>query len=53
MAHPKSFDSNTRRDGAGRDKSALSVKKVRQLSTKPTTRYVDSDIRLKKDIETA
>ncbi|MEV3960357.1 hypothetical protein AB0M34_05560 [Nocardia sp. NPDC050193] len=51
--HSEYVDSGTRRDGADRAESALSVKKVRQLSIKPTTRILESDVRLKKDIETA
>ncbi|MGW4094004.1 hypothetical protein [Nocardia sp. NPDC004750] len=52
MTHyPESFDAQL--DGAGPAESVLSMKKIRQLSTKPTTRYLDSDVRLKKDIETA
>lgn len=51
--NPDAFDADAQLDVAGQAESVLSVKKVQQLSTKPTTRILDSDVRLKKDIETA
>ncbi|MFQ6398803.1 hypothetical protein ACLMAJ_35865 [Nocardia sp. KC 131] len=54
MTHnPEAFDANAQLHVADQVESVLSVKKVQQLSTKPTTRHLDSDVRLKKDIETA
>ncbi|MEV5650994.1 hypothetical protein AB0L57_22310 [Nocardia sp. NPDC052254] len=51
--HPESFESDSELDGMDRAESGLSIKKIQQLGTKPTVRIVDSDLRLKKDIETA
>ncbi|MEU4343133.1 hypothetical protein AB0H00_17960 [Nocardia sp. NPDC023852] len=54
MTHyPEAFDSDAQLDIASRAESVLSIKKVKQLSTKPTRLYIESDVRLKKDIETA
>jgi hypothetical protein len=49
--HPQASD-EAELDIAEKAESVLSAKKVQQLSVKPT-RIVESDIRLKKDIETA
>ncbi|WP_327117686.1 hypothetical protein OHB12_08265 [Nocardia sp. NBC_01730] len=51
--HSEIFDSDAQLDVPDQAESVLSVKKIQQLSVKPTTRILDSDVRLKKDIETA
>ena len=51
--NPEAFDSDAQLDVADQAESALSIKKIRQLSTKATTFVLDSDLRLNKDIETA
>ncbi|MGO4648170.1 hypothetical protein AB4305_24885 [Nocardia sp. 2YAB30] len=54
MTHnPEARDPDAQLDVADKAESALSVKKLQQLSTKPTTFVIESDLRLKKDIETA
>ncbi|WP_406272597.1 hypothetical protein OH799_33065 [Nocardia sp. NBC_00881] len=54
MTHnPEAFDAAVHLDITDQAESALSVKKIQQLSAKPTTFVIESDLRLKKDIETA